>query len=314
MTEKYRVGIIGAGRIGSSFDAPDSEHVLTHAHAFSRNPKCELAGIMDVDFEHGKKEAKKWETEFFPDIESLFSSTKPDIVVIATPDDTHAELLLTVADKGARLIICEKPVSASRDQSEQLRGFHGVPVIVNFRRRFDDDVQSLAEDIKSGTYGAVISATAIYSKGTLHNGSHIIDLARFLFGELKTGVPLSRIQDWDGEPTVSAFISFERCPRFYLTTGDERAYSVFELDILTEKKRFHFSDEGMTLSTQEVIDDPLYKGFRILGESTVQKTNLIHAMENIAEHAVRVLDGSEESRATLENALKTQDACFRLLE
>ncbi len=313
MTDKYKVAIIGAGRIGAGFDVPSSKNILTHAHAFSANARTRLVAFVDTDPKQAEKAANKWSTSAFTNVAEMFSSVHPDIVVIASPEDTHVPLLSEVGKLAPRLIVCEKPVTTSQDEFDGIRTLSSVPVIVNFRRRFDATMQQLQKDIGGGKFGPVISASAIYSKGLLHNGTHVIDLARFLFGEMQTSTTLSSINDWEGGPTIGAYLSFEKCPRFHLMHGDERAYSVFELDILTEKKRFRFFDEGFVLSTQDVTDDPVYAGFKVLGEAKTEKTDLINAMARLAEHAVNVLDGKELPRSDLDNALKTERACFHIV-
>lgn len=311
----YTVALIGAGRIGCGFDSPESENVLTHAHAFSKNSKTNLVAIVDSDPTKGKKGAERWSTTFYADVEDMYAKERPDIIVIATPDDTHMEMLERVTMLGPQLIICEKPIVADPKNFLRAEALIGkVTTLVNFRRRFDRRVVELRDELLAGKHGSVLSAVGIYSKGAVHTGSHMLDFAQILFGRIESIRPLARISDWEGEPTVSAAVTLERCPQLYLVAGDERAYSIFELDILTEKKRFRFLDEGFTLAVHEVIDDPVYEGYRILGERVVEKTGLNQAMENLASHAVNVLEGREEPRATLADALITERACFSLLD
>ncbi|MEK9177157.1 MAG: hypothetical protein AAB923_02575, partial [Patescibacteria group bacterium] len=170
------------------------------------------------------------------------------------------------------------------------------------------------KELLSGKHGKVLSAIGIYSKGTVHTGSHMLDLAQNLFGRIQSVRPLSRVTDWEGEPTVDGTVTLERCPQVYLVAADERAYSIFELDILTEKKRFRFLDEGFVLATHEAIDDPVYAGYRILGKQAVERTGLDRAMEHLVSNVVNVLDGKEEPRATLADAIVTERACFSLLD
>ncbi len=310
----YSVALIGAGRIGCGFDSLESENVLTHAHAFSRNNKTKLVAIVDADLAKGKKEAERWGATFYANAEDMYRKERPDIVIIATPDDTHMEMLERVTALGPKLIICEKPIVADPKNFARAETLVGkVPTLVNFRRRFDPRVTELRDELLAGKHGKVLSAAGIYSKGAVHTGVHMLDLAQNLFGRIQSVRPLARVADWEGEPTVGALVTLERCPQLYLVAGDERAYSIFELDILTEKKRFRFLDEGLTLATHDVINDPVYEGYRILGEQVVEKTGLNRAMENLAAHAVNVLEGREEPRATLADALVTERSCFSLL-
>ncbi len=302
----YTVAIIGAGSIGSGADGPDSNEYLTHAHAIVENPSLELRALVDIDGERAATEAKRWNTNAYKDIEQMFAVEKPDIVIIATPDDTHAKMFEYVLKKNIKLVVLEKPVAVNDAEAERLSKIHpGVPVIVNFRRRFDPTVIELADALKRGEHGRIVSAHGTYVRGILHNGSHMLDLARFLFGEVLsvTPEPSSVIDDFPGGlPTIGGTAVFERCSTFHLATADGRKKFIFELEIVTEKKRFHFTDEGMKLTEQTGTE-----------KACTTKTGLDMAFPALYAHVVSVLDGKETSRSTLDNALKTHTACTRFV-
>ncbi len=314
--ETYTAVLIGAGRIAAGFDTPRSRAVLTHAHAIVDNRRLRLAGITDIDEARGKREARKWRTDFYPDMERMLTLVKPDIVVIATPDKTHTDILLRVLHAHPGLVVCEKPVASAREDISKIRSAvkkSGVPVLVNFRRRFDPTVADIRRDIVRGRFGKVISASAHYSKGLFHSGSHAIDLARFFFGEMTSSAAHFTVDDFpEGSPSIGGVATFDGCPQFHLIAGDERSFSLFEFEILLEKKRLRFIDEGFFLVSQDVVPDPVFKGYRTLGKGTVRKTGLINSMSFLMKNAVAVLDGAEKPLSSLEEALKTEDACFRV--
>ncbi len=314
---KYKAVIIGAGRIASGYDKPHSSRILTHAHALTNNVRTELVGISDIDAIRGKKEADKWGVAYFNDHKLMLNVLRPEIVVIATPDATHKKILLDVLARNPRVVVVEKPVVNEKSEIEIVRRAAkkaGIPVIVNFRRRFDGAVNEVRDALIKGRYGSVLTASGIYSKGILHNGSHMIDLARYLFGEATTSKMHFIVNDFpDGEPSMGGVVTFERCPQFYLMTGDERSFYVFEFDIITEKRRIRFIDEGRQMVIQEVISDSVYPDDRVLGKATTKKTQLADAMTRMVEHVVCVADGKESPRSSLEEALRTQETCYRLL-
>ena len=270
-----------------------------------------LLALVDSDAQRGQQEAKRWKTKYYSDLKEMFTKERPDIVIIATPDKTHALMLLSVAPFGPKIIICEKPITASAEELKKIKSLR-IPIIVNFSRRFDSKMQVLRRDIFKKNFGNIISATGIYTKGLFHNGSHMFDLARFLFGEMKSCSAYFQKRDWGGDPSIGGVAVFEHCPEFHLRLGDARAFAIFELDILTEKKRIRIVDEGRTILFQDVVADPLYKGFKILSREQSKKTNLDRALPELYKHAVNVLDGKEISSSTLDNALTTEEACTRL--
>lgn len=313
----YNAVIIGAGKIACGFDTPKSKTVLTHAHALSINPNTTLVGIADTDGVKGMFEAKKWKTTYFADATKMLDNTHPDIIVIATPNNTHKDMLLLALTYKPKVIIVEKPLVNEKSEMSIIRNAgkkSGVPVIVNFRRRFDNTVNEVRDSLIKGKYGSVLSAHATYSKGMLHNGSHIIDLARYLFGEMTSAKAHFQVHDYsEGEPSLGGIATFERCPQFYLMAGDERSFYIFEMTILTEKYRIRFINEGRNVTLEQVVRDKVYPEDRVLGPEKMRKTKLDEAMTRMIEHAVRVAEGKESSHSSLLEGLKTQEACYQLL-
>ena len=299
----YRAVVIGAGDIGSGADGPDSSEFLTHAHAVVKNPSLELCALVDTDGERAEAEAGRWNTNVYTDIEQMFAIERPDVVVIATPDDTHTQILEHVLTKDIKLVVLEKPVATNDAEAEKLSKLKThVPIVVNFRRRFDPTVIGLADSLRREEHGRIVSAHGTYVRGILHNGSHMLDLARLLFGEIRSAAPDSSsvIHDFpEGLPTIGGTAVFERCPTFRLTAADGREKFIFELEIVTEKARFHFTDEGMKLTEQTET-----------GKARTIKTGLDTAFPALYAHVVAILDGKETSRSTLDNALKTHAACM----
>jgi predicted dehydrogenase len=314
---KHKAVIIGAGKIASGFDTPRSKHVLTHAHALTSHPGVELVGISDIDSVRGRTEAKKWDTTYWSDTDAMLSGTNPDIIVIATPNHTHKAYLLAALKVRPKVIILEKPAVNEKNEIAVVRRAQkkaGVPVVVNFRRRFDLSVAEFRDGLIKGKYGSILSASALYSKGVLHNGSHMIDLTRHLFGEMLSAKAHFSVDDFPkGEPTIGGVATFERCPQFYLMAGDERSFYVFELTIITEKCRIRFLNEGRDLSVEMVMQDTLYPEDKVLGPAKLKKTKLADSMVRMVEHVVRVADGKEPSYSSLEDALRTQEACNKFL-
>ncbi|MDO8518153.1 MAG: Gfo/Idh/MocA family oxidoreductase [bacterium] len=277
--KKYTVAIIGAGRISASFDAPKSKNILTHAHAIQKNPRLALLGFVDQDAVRGTREAKRWRAKCFPSIEALYKIEKPDIVVVATPDHTHVRILARLSKLKPKLIICEKPVVAHMGDIAIMQKLRLPPTIVNYSRRFDPTVAKLAADIANGKWGSIIAVRGIYTGSLLHNGSHLVDLARCLVGDK---------------------IKLE------LTQGDVRAYSVFEIDILMSRGRVRFVNGGRQLLIERPKPDPMYRGFKTLGTARSIQTNIQDALPNLYRHALAVLDGTTRPHPSIAEALATE--------
>lgn len=308
--KKYKVLILGAGRIASGFDTPKSKEVLTHAHAFIKHPKTELVGFFDVNQKVAKAAAQKWGVESFVNLEKTLREVQPDIVSICTPDETHEEMLRLLAKYPVRLVICEKPLVTNIESAQNILKEYqkkSIALAVNYSRRYDVTLQKLAKDIQSGKFGKVLLAAGIYSKGLLHNGSHLLDIARVLLGEVKKVKPIFGRNDYKQEdPSIAAVYSFERCEQCFIGVGDDRKYGVFELDILCEKKRFRLTDFGFHLSMQSVEEDKLYKGFFGLGKTKQVSTDLPYALDVLVKNVVDHLERKVPLLCSGNDAFETQ--------
>jgi UDP-N-acetylglucosamine 3-dehydrogenase len=98
--KKYNVGIIGFGGAG----------LALYKH-FSTFPDCKVVAVFDVK-EKAFERAKKVSSEFLiTDNFELFLSTL-DIVIISSPDNTHADYLCRCVYAGKH-VLCEKPLTDS---------------------------------------------------------------------------------------------------------------------------------------------------------------------------------------------------------
>lgn len=294
----YSVAIIGAGKMGAGYDSPDSKEVLSHAHAFKANPKTNLIGIVDTDTARGQHEAVRWSTSYYPSLAELLKTTTPDIIVIATPDMTHAQVLEEALAARPRLIICEKPIASNVRDADHIRRLNAtstIPTIVNFSRRFDTSMVNLQKELEPLH---IVSAHARYGKGTHHLGSHLFDLLRFFFGEMTTCKADSKIEDYTEDPSYGGRASFERCPKVEITVVDSRIESVFDLDIISTDARFRLFELGHKLETP----------------AGVESTGLSGVTATLVQHAIAVIEGREGPFVSVEDALKTFDACERFAD
>ncbi|KKW21927.1 MAG: hypothetical protein A2W52_01005 [Candidatus Taylorbacteria bacterium RIFCSPHIGHO2_02_49_25] len=314
----YKAVIIGAGRIASQFDSLESGEVLTHAHAFRKHPRVDLMGILDSNKNAARRAAKKWNCQTYDDLDTMMRKVQPDIVNVCTPDSSHFGVLLKIAHyKKTRIVICEKPITTNLADTKKIVRLYdtiGIPILVNYSRRFDAVVQKLRQSIRENKYGGIVCASGIYTKGIVHNGAHMIDLCRYLFGEVTSVVTTFSVPDFSHyDKSVSGCLEFKLCKQFHLMSGDERRYSIFEIDILFEKRRVRFIDFGFCVSIQKVTSDPRYAGYQCLGKPVIKSTSLDRAMVVLVDNAVLHLRRQSPLLCGIDDSLETQKICELLL-
>jgi len=148
MSDKLRVGVIGAGMMGRY-------HCETLA---LRLPGADLAGVADIDGTAAARAAALAPGALATtDHRALLADGSIQAVVIATPNDTHASLTREAAAAGKH-VFCEKPIAldlAGADAALAEAGRQGVKLQIGFQRRFDPAYREARRAIMDGELGAV---------------------------------------------------------------------------------------------------------------------------------------------------------------
>lgn len=307
---QYKAIILGCGKIAGGYDKPGEDVILTHAHAISRSPEMRLTGVYDINAQAARELANKWQTEAYGSIPEIFHKTKPDIVTVAVPDAFHEDLLETLQEYSPRIIICEKPLGKNLARLKRLLGNYrkrNIHIAVNFNRNYDQRIIRLKEEMQLGMYGEFLNGVFFYSKGLRHNGSHAISLLRYLFGEVSGFKILGIRNDYlDADPSIDVQLQFQSGAKCCLLAGHESKYSIFEWQFLFSKSRLIFKKDGFLLCRQDVIDDPLFPGYRTLGDEQCEETRLKNSMSRLYENVLRHLDSDEPLLCSAEDAFSTQ--------
>jgi myo-inositol 2-dehydrogenase/D-chiro-inositol 1-dehydrogenase len=183
-----RVAVLGAGRIGQ-----------IHASNVAANPLAKLVAIADPFPAAGKALADKLKCDYSASPDEVIARDDVDAVVIGTPSDTHAELMLKAARAG-KAVLCEKPVDndlAKADEAIAELNALKAKVMMAFNRRFDPSNVELRRAMDAGDIGDVRQVIITSRDPGLppkdyvaHSGGifrdmviHDFDMARFLLGE-----------------------------------------------------------------------------------------------------------------------------------
>jgi predicted dehydrogenase len=275
---RYSLLIIGAGKIGAFYDEPGSKNVLTHAHAFRAHPGFNLLGFVDSNQQQAGVAAQIWGGEAFATIDEAFARNSVDVAVVAVPDEEHFHALLNLAVFPMKLIFTEKPLAKTISEAKQIVELcrkREIPLAINYSRRYVPEFNKLRKRIGAGELGRFLTGTGWYGKGTLHNGSHMVDLIRYLLGEVSVISTLGGIVDWrDDDPTCSALLETECGGRFIMQAVDCRCYTVFEMDLFFEHSRVRLVNSGFFFEEYNVVDSPVFSGYQVLSDGERYTTGL----------------------------------------
>ncbi|MBR1250629.1 Gfo/Idh/MocA family oxidoreductase [Bradyrhizobium sp. AUGA SZCCT0169] len=213
------IGVIGAGLIGRK-----------HLRKLAEREDYELVGIADVNVDAVSAEHPR--TRVFADYRQLLDEARPEAVIIASPNQLHAENGIECARRGIHILI-EKPVTDTLETAATLiaevrKG--GVKSLVGHHRRHHLPVKTLQALLRDGRIGDVVGVSAIWATHKpadyfkiapwrreagggpiLINLIHEIDFLRYTVGEIVAveAITSNRQRGFAVEDSAAALIEFD---------------------------------------------------------------------------------------------------------
>ncbi len=286
-----RAAVVGCGFIGAGVVVPGSG-IQSHAAAWSHHPGTELVGLADGDADRLADAGRRFGvTALFDSVDRLLDATGPEIVSVSTPDPTHAAVLDRVLDApSVRAVLMEKPLALDLDQARALvqkAERRGVILAINYVRRYAPSHQHLRRWLATEPLGPIELVRGSYARGLKHNGTHWIDLVRFLIGEIATVRGFGAVDPEAADSTIDVEFGFASGARGMLHGLRKAPYSLFELDILGSKGRARVIDGGQRVEVFMVAGSRRFPGFRELipavGPSGGLGDLLMHAASDLVE-------------------------------
>ena len=288
MQDQIRAAVVGAGSIGARMDVPGAPVPLTHAGGY-KAAGFSLVALMDLD-PAARALAERWGCPIFADFDVMMHNARPQVLSFAVPTAEQSALLRRAIGYRPLAVIAEKPLALSSVEADAIvRAYseQGIPLVVNYTRRFVPAWQKMRG-------GHAMSTTICYAKGLRHNGTHAIDLCRMLFGECVGSIRLASKTDyWPNDPTVSAFLRFDRCPEVFLQSLDERCFTLFEVDIIAAASRVVVDSDGRRLRRFVVSDGVGIPPGKRLVEVETEDISMVSAMTSLMHHLRDVVSGAE---------------------
>ena len=188
------VGVIGTGGMGT-------RHAETLSTVVSG---ARVAGVTDLDRARAEElaEARGPGITVFESERDLIRHDSIEAVVVTSPDETHAELVLECLDR-QKPVFCEKPLATTAKDARRIVDAEaelGKKLVhVGFMRRFDPGHLAVKDAIDSGAIGTPVlfkgthrnrgAAAGSSSESILVNSAiHDLDSARWMLGREIEGV------------------------------------------------------------------------------------------------------------------------------
>jgi len=230
-SEPLRVGVVGTGGIGGR-----------HAeNLHSRMVDAQLAAVMDADAARASEVAARCgSVPVFEDASELIRSEGIDAVLIASPDDSHAELVLECL-RMEKPVLCEKPLATSLDEARTIVDAEVALgrrlVQVGFCRRYDNQHLAVKQEFESGALGRpimykgwhraiMVAGRALSNELSLFGSAiHEFDSIRWLLGQEMEGVYVKGVNT---EPSLGEDVLDLLLCQVSLTGGCLATFDVYQ--------------------------------------------------------------------------------------
>jgi predicted dehydrogenase len=208
-----RIGVLGAGQIAQA----------AHFESCVKARNAELTAICDVaDDLRERMAVAHGARRTYADYDAMLADPEIEAVIIATADAFHVGASIRALEAGKH-VLCEKPMATSVEDALRLQDAvarSGLVLHVGHMKRYDQGIEA-AKDFIDRDMGTMLSLKAWYCDSThryamtdavqpaivasatskrpagdakadrrrylmLAHGSHLVDLARFLGGEIET--------------------------------------------------------------------------------------------------------------------------------
>ena len=289
---------IGIGMLGYAFMGKAHSHAMLNiAHMMYPPPAVpRLVGIAGRDEQAVAEAARRYGYDgYYTDWRAMLDNDDIQLFDNGGPNDTHADPCILAAERGKH-ILCEKPLARTADESQMMLEAvqkAGVKNMVAFNYRFVPAIRQIRKLVDSGLLGQIYHFRAVYlqewvmahynlpmiwrlqkslaGSGALGDlGAHIIDLGRYLVGEVKSVSGMTRTfieeRPWgdgtmgkvDVDDAFTALLEFDNgaigtveASRFAagrkngqrIEINAEKASIVFNLERLNELEIFWVGDE-----------------------------------------------------------------------
>ena len=193
-----RLGLVGLGWAANAFHFP----------ALKQVPGAIVVGGCDISGERRTAWEVQTGTPAFETFNELVERGAPDVVVVATPPDSHADFCVEALERGLH-VLCEKPFVTDLRQADRVllaAAAAGRQIAVNHEFREKPIFKVLKQRIDSEEFGRLVFCqiwqlmdlapwnepvawrAAMPNRTLLEGGVHLVDLMLELFGEHPTAV------------------------------------------------------------------------------------------------------------------------------
>jgi myo-inositol 2-dehydrogenase/D-chiro-inositol 1-dehydrogenase len=185
-----KVGFVGCGGMNRA-----------HMNRIRAMQGATIVGVCDVAKDRAKAAGEEFEAPAFTDHAKMIGEVEMDALFIAVPPFAHEDQELLAAKRGIHLFV-EKPIAVTMKKAKQIEraiAKAGIVATAGFQDRYQDIVAKLKRMVEKNPPGLIMGYWIGGMPGVpwwrrkeqsggqaVEQTIHTFDMARYLFGEVKT--------------------------------------------------------------------------------------------------------------------------------
>lgn len=309
-----KTALIGCGRIGFLLEGDPLRYKPCTHYGGARSAGLKIHGACDINRDRLRQFSETAgipAAQRFDSPSRLLRELRPELVIVATWTESHDTIAVEAARNAARVIVLEKPMASSLTRCQKIIEEcrkSGTTVIINHERRYDNRYRKVRELLAGGGIGEVRTVHASILTGghrgpsridsgggpLLHDGTHLVDMLRFLLGDIRQvqGRFQRRGRTRGFEDRAVAWLRTGGGVDVFLEAGGERDYFVFELRISGTEGAIVIGNGYEKLFRGRA--SRLYTGFRDLAEARFPSYKKNNCFRDLYREARRALDGEQD--------------------
>jgi predicted dehydrogenase len=292
-----RVALVGCGKIADQ-----------HVQAIRRLPDCDIVALCDQELLMARQLAERFEVKScFDDLQDLLETTRPDVVHITTPPQSHYALATKCISQGVHVYL-EKPFTVTSEEAQSLIEFanqKNVKITAGHNLQFTPEMletrRLVKEDFLGGkpthieSYWSYELGDSPYATAFIGNPSHWV---RRLPGQLLHNIishGIAKLAEFLDDELTEVVASAHQSPLMRKHNGDD---VMDELRVMIKDKSdttafFVFSTQMKGLNTVRIygpagsITADIITGSIVRSESRPYKSYLTYfvpPLKNAREH------------------------------
>lgn len=169
-----------------------------HVRALNALPALyQVTAVCDLNESRAREIATQYPAPgVYTDYATLLRQEQPEVVVIATPNSSHAAFTMQAAKAGVRGICCEKPMAVNLADARAMVDVcaaRQVPLIINHQRRVGADLLAARQVLEDGAIGELRLIRGICGGDLLSDGTHLLDSLLWLTGDIDAAWVIGQI-------------------------------------------------------------------------------------------------------------------------